>query len=128
MQSRRPTTLHHLIVSLHIRRDEDDLRAKPRPCIFEQLHRIWTPASLLRVPKNHALRLNVLLDQASDGRPKGALLVGADPDKEPVWALDAGRESGADAGARADADAALEHGGGVADASWRVLERCFDHD
>lgn len=70
----------------------------------------------------------MLLDQAGDGGPKGALLVGADPDEEPVWALDAGRESGADAGTRADADAALEHGGGVADASWRVLEHCFDHN
>jgi hypothetical protein len=58
----------------------------------------------------------VLLDQAGDGRAKGAFLVGPDPDEEPVGALDAGGERGADACARADADAALEHGGGVADA------------
>jgi hypothetical protein len=34
MQSLLPTPLHHLIIALHIRRDEDNLCAKPRPRIF----------------------------------------------------------------------------------------------
>ena len=51
----------------------------------------------------------MLLDEAGDGWAEGAFLVGADPDEEPVGALDAGGERGADAGAGADADAALEH-------------------
>ena len=51
----------------------------------------------------------------------------------PVRALDARRESRADSGSRADADAPLEHGGGVADASCRKKKttpcqsnRCFN--
>jgi hypothetical protein len=70
----------------------------------------------------------VLLDQACDGGSKGALLVGADPYEEPVGGLDAGGERGADSGAGADANAALEHRGGVADASWMVLASCVDND
>jgi hypothetical protein len=50
----------------------------------------------------------------SQSRAKGALLVGSNPDEEPVGRLDAGGERGADAGAGADADAAGEHGGSVA--------------
>lgn len=58
------------------------------------------------------------MDEARDGRPERALLVGADPDEEPIWALDAGRQRSADTGARADADTPAEHGGRMADAGW----------
>jgi hypothetical protein len=50
MQPFFPTPLHHLIIPLHIRRDENDLRAKSRPCILQQLHRIRATATLFRVP------------------------------------------------------------------------------
>jgi hypothetical protein len=119
MQSLFPTSLHHLIISLRIRRDENNLGAKPCPSVPQQLHSIGPTATLLRVPKYHALGLNVLVNEAGDGRAKGALLVGPDPDKEPVGRLDAGGESGADAGAGADADASGEHGGSVAYAGCR---------
>jgi hypothetical protein len=114
MQPRGSTTLHHLIIPLHIRRDENDFCAEARPRIFEQLHSIWPAAALLRVPEDHALGLNVLFDEAGDGWAKSAFLIGPDPDEEPVGALDAGGQGGTDTCAGADADAAFEHGGGVA--------------
>jgi hypothetical protein len=114
MQSFFPTSLHHLIISLRIRRDENNFCAKPCPCVPQQLHGIGPTTTLLRVPKYHALGLDVLVDEAGDGRAKGALLIGSDPDEEPVGRLDAGGERGADAGAGADADAAGEHGRSVA--------------
>jgi len=116
MQPLHPTPLHHLIIPLAITRDENNLGAKARPRIAQQLHRVRAAAALLRVPQDHALGLNVFFDHAGDGGPKGAFLVGSDPDEEPVGRLDAGGECGADSCARADADAAREHGGGVADA------------
>ena len=133
MQPLRPTPLHHLIIALLITRDENNLCAEPRPRILQQLHRVGPAASLLRVPEDHALGLDVLLDEARDGGAEGAFLVGSDPDEEPVGGLDAGGERGADACAGADADAALEHCGGVADAGWgcvseRLLARREGHD
>jgi hypothetical protein len=117
MQPLLPTPLHHFVIALTVRRDENNLCAKPRPRISQQLHRIRASTSLFAVPEDHALRFNVLLDQAGDGGAESTFLVGADPDEEPVGGLDAGGERGADACAGADADAAFEHGGCVADAS-----------
>jgi hypothetical protein len=108
-----PTTLHHLIIALRITCDKNNFRAKPCPRISQQLHGIGPTAALLGVPKYHALRLNVLVYEAGNGRAKGALLVRADPDKEPVGRLNAGGERGANTGAGADADAAGKHGGRV---------------
>ena len=79
--------LHHLIVALHIARDEDDLCAESLPCIPEELHGIRATTPLLAVPENHALWLNVLVDKARDGGAKRALLVRTDPDEEPVGRL-----------------------------------------
>ena len=110
------TPLHHLIVALAVARNEDDLSAESLPCISQQLHGVRTATPLLAVPEDHALGLDVLMDETCDGGAECALLVGADPDKEPVGGLDAGREGGANASTGADADTAFEHRGGVADA------------
>jgi len=110
------TSLHHLIVALAVARNEDDLSAESLPCISQQLHCVRAATPLLAVPEDHALGLNVLVDETCDGGAECALLVGADPDKEPVGGLDAGREGGANASTGADADTAFEHRGGVADA------------
>lgn len=90
MQPCRPASTHHLIISLHVRRNKNDLGSKSRPRVLQQCHRIGATATLLRVPKDHALRLNVFLDQARNGRPKSLLLVRSNPDEEPVFALYAG--------------------------------------
>lgn len=110
------TALHHLIVALLVGRDEDDLGPEAVPRLLEQLDAVGPAAALLGVPQDPALRLDVLVDQARDGGAKGGLLVGADPDEEPVGALDAGRQRGADPGPGAYADSSLEHGRGVSDA------------
>ena len=117
MQPRCPAPLHHLIVPLHIARDVDDLSAPALPRIFEQLHAIRASAPLLRVPQDHSLRLDVLPDQPCDRGTKGSFLIRANPDQEPIGALDAGGECRADASAGADADAAFVHCRGVAYAS-----------
>ena len=110
------TSLHHLIVALAVARNEDDLSAESLPRISQQLHCVRTAAPLLAVPENHALGLDVLVNEACDGGAECALLVRADPDEEPVGRLDAGGEGGADASTGADTDAAFEHRGRVADA------------
>lgn len=61
MQACGSTALHHLIVALHIRRDEDDLCAEPRPRILEQRHGVRAAAALLRVPQDHALGFDVVV-------------------------------------------------------------------
>lgn len=66
----------------------------------------------------------MLFDHARDGGPKGAFLVRPDPDEKPVRRLDTGGECGADARARADADAAREHGGGMAYAGCSSCQQC----
>ena len=109
MQTRRTTPLHHLIVTLHIACDVDDLGTPALPGIFEQLYAVRSTSSLLRVPQDHALRLDVFPDQPRDGGAKGALLIRADPDQEPVGALYACRECGADACSGTDTDAAFVH-------------------
>ncbi len=67
-----------------VRRDEDDLGAEAVPDLAQQLDGVRPPAALLRVPQDHALRRDVVVDEARDGRAEGAFLVGADPDEEPV--------------------------------------------
>jgi hypothetical protein len=54
------------------------------PGILEQLHCIGSSTSLLRVPKDHSLRFDILLDQTCNGNTKGFLLVGTNPNEEPV--------------------------------------------
>ncbi len=77
-------TLHHLVVALAITRNEDDLCTKSLPSVPQQLHGIRATTTLLAVPENHALGLNVLVDETSDCGAKSTFLVGADPDEEPV--------------------------------------------
>ena len=89
MQTRCATPLHHLIITLHVTRDVNNLSTPALPRIFEQLDTIRSTAAFLRVPENHPFGLNMFPDEASDSRPEGALLVGADPDEEPVGALNA---------------------------------------
>lgn len=115
--------MHHLIVALHIGRDEDDFGAKTVPRVLEKLHTVRTSSALLGVPQNHALGFNVLMDETRDRRAECLFLVRADPDEEPVLALDASRQSRTNASARADADAALIHGRSVADAGKLELTR-----
>lgn len=69
------TALHHLIVALHVACDEDNLSAETLPRIAQQSHCVRAAASLLAVPQNHALGLDMLVDQARDSGSKCALLV-----------------------------------------------------
>lgn len=78
------TPLHHLIVALAVTRNEDDLSAESLPCISQQLHCVRATTPLLAVPEDHALGLNVLVNETCDGGAECAFLVGADPDEEPV--------------------------------------------
>lgn len=55
-------TLHHLIIALHVGGDEDDLGSETRPRVFEELYGIWSSSSFLRVPKDHSLGLDVIVD------------------------------------------------------------------
>lgn len=89
MQTRSATPLHHLIITLHVARDIYDLSTPTLPSIFEQLDAIRSTSTLLRIPQNHPFGFDMFPDKASDGRSEGTLLVGADPDEEPVGALDA---------------------------------------
>ena len=118
MQSLDPTPLHHFIIALHITRNEDHLGLPPHPRLSQQGHGIGSTAPLLRVPKDHALRLDVLVDETRNRGPERAFLVRPDPDEKPVGGLYAGGERSANASTGADADSALEHGGCVADASY----------
>lgn len=124
MQSRYAATLHHLVVALHVRRDEDDLGSKPCPRVFEKFHSVRPAASFLRVPEDHSLGFDMLPDQARYRRPERSLLVGTYPDQEPVGALDARRERGTNTSPGTNTDTPLEHCGGMTDASCdRVSER-----
>ncbi len=76
-------TLHHLIVALLVGGDENDLGSKALPCVLEELHGVWSPASFLRVPQNHSLGLDMFVDQTSYGWSKGFLLIRAYPNEEP---------------------------------------------
>ena len=120
-----PTTLHHLIIALHIGRDKDDLGPKAIPHLLEELHRVRPSPPLLRVPEDHPLRLDVVMDQPGYRGPKGLFLVRANPDQEPVRALDASRQRSTDTCSRADADPSLEHGRGMADAGCNDISTCW---
>lgn len=76
-------SLHHLVVSSHVGCNEDHLRTEAAVGILEELHGIGSSASLARVPKDHPLRWNILVDQAGDRWSKRLLLVGANPNEEP---------------------------------------------
>lgn len=116
-QLTRPAALHHLIIALHIGGDKDDFSPKAVPHLLEEFDRVWPSTTFLRVPEDHALGLDVFVNQARNRRAESLLLIRADPDQEPVRALNAGRQGSPDACSRADADSTLEHGRGVADAS-----------
>ena len=83
------TALHHLIITTHVGGDEYDLCSETRPGVLEQLHRVWPTPSLLRVPEDHPLGRDIVVDQAGYRWPKRLLLVRAYPDEKPVLALDA---------------------------------------
>lgn len=89
MQPRRPTPLHHLVITLHITRDVDNFCSPALPCIFQQLNAIRPAAPLLRVPENHPFGLDMFPDETGDRRSESALLIRADPDQEPVGTLNA---------------------------------------
>lgn len=80
-------SLHHLIIALHIRGDEDYLGPKTSPCILKQLHCVWSATPLFRVPQYHPLRLDVPVDKTRNRRPERLLLIRANPDEEPSWTL-----------------------------------------
>lgn len=128
MQSSCSATLHHLIVPLHVRRYEDDLGSKPCPRVFEKFHSVWSSSSFLRVPEDHSLRFDVLVDQTRDCRSKRPLLIRTYPNEEPVWALDAGGQCCPDTGSRGNANTSLEHCGAMADAGYSMLVDDNDED
>ena len=76
--------------------------------ILEHLHRVRTAPLLLGVEQDVALLRDRALDHVEEHGPERALHVRADPDQEPVVELHRRREHRADAGARADRDAAPE--------------------
>jgi hypothetical protein len=100
-------TLHELAVALEIRSNEDNLSTPKVVCILDELHHVWTLAPFLAVPEAEALWLDVIVDELGDGGTEGLLLVRADPDQIPIFALDARRQRSAEPSAGADADTAL---------------------
>ena len=46
-------------------------------CFLQDLHGVWAATPDLRVPQQETLGLNVTVDQATDGRTEGLLLVRA---------------------------------------------------
>jgi hypothetical protein len=77
------TTLHHLIVALLVGGDEDDFGSEAVPDLLEKLHRVGPSSTLPRVPENHALGRDVVVDETRDGRAECLLLVGSYPNQEP---------------------------------------------
>ncbi len=55
-------TLHHLIITLHVGSNKDDLRPEALPRVSKKLHGIWSSSSFLRVPEDHPLGLDVVVD------------------------------------------------------------------
>jgi len=129
-------SLHHFIITLLIGGDEDDLSAKAHPRFFEEFHGIWSSSSLLRVPKDHPIGLDVLADQSRYRRSKGFLLVRAYPNEKPkrrtlekkkprvgeegvpIWTLETSGQRCPDTGSSADADSSFKHSGGMPDTSY----------
>lgn len=99
--------LHDFAVADVVGRDEDDLRVPAVECLLEDLHCVWTAAAQLAIPEEKALRAYVAVDESGDGGPECLFLVGADPDEEPVGALQARREGSSNAGTCANAHAAV---------------------
>jgi hypothetical protein len=54
--------LYHLIITLHVGGDEDNLGSKALPRVFEELHSIRPASSFLRVPENHFLGLDMFVN------------------------------------------------------------------
>lgn len=77
------TALHHFVVALLVGRYEDDLSAEVLVDALQELQGIWPAAPLLGVPEDHAIGLNVLVDETTDRRPECLFLVRPDPDEEP---------------------------------------------
>lgn len=77
------TALHHLIITRLVGGYKDDLGPKAGPRILEKLHAVWPTPTLLRVPQDHPLGLDVFVDQAGYRGAEGSLLVGTDPYEEP---------------------------------------------
>src|SRR4051812_40555324 len=59
------TALHHLVITLHVRSNENNLSPKAVPDFLEYLDSVWSSTTLLRVPKYHSFGLNVFVDQTS---------------------------------------------------------------
>lgn len=75
--------------------------------IANEFHNVWTAATLLRIPEAQALRFHISVNEPSDRRTKGFLLVTSDPDEIPVRRLDACRQRRTKAGTCADTYTAL---------------------
>ena len=84
MQRTRTAALHHLVVALLVGGDKDDLGPEAVPHLAEQLDRVRPASPLLRVPQDHALGRDVLVDEPRYRRSESLFLVGPDPDEEPV--------------------------------------------
>ena len=76
--------------------------------LLEHLHRVRAAALLFGVVQDVALLRDGALDHVEEHGSERALHVRTDPDQEPVVELHCRREHRADAGARADRDAAPE--------------------
>lgn len=124
MQRTCATALHHLVIALHVARNEDDLCLPHVPSFLEQIHNIRTSASLLTIPQYHTIRLDIIVDQTSDRRPERPLLIRSNPNEKPVGRLNAGRQGSTDTCACTDTNAATEHGRGVTDTSWHASALC----
>lgn len=103
------TALHHLIVSLHIRRNEDNLCPETFPCIFDKLHGIRSPTAYLRVPQYHSVGLNMLVYKPQNSLPERLFHIRPDPNQKPVRTLDTRRQRCPNARARAHANPPSKH-------------------
>lgn len=79
------TTEHHLVVADFVGRNENYLSPPALPGIPQKLHAIRSAAALLGVPEDHPLWLDVVVNQACNGRAEGSLLIGANPDEKPSY-------------------------------------------
>lgn len=130
--------MHHLVIALHVGGNENDLCPKTRPCVFEELHGIWSSSPFLRVPKYHSLRFDVVVNESAYRWAKSLLLVWTYPDKEPnrksdkgrkhvdefgvpIWALNTGGQRGPNTGSSANTDPSFKHCRCMANTSYNIL-------
>ena len=121
VQSGCATTLHHLIIALHVGRDENNLGSKPSPRIFKKLHGVGPSSSLLRIPENHPLGFDVLSYQTCNRGSERPLLVRAYPYEKPVWALYTRGKCCSNTSPGADTNPSLKHCGSMPNASYFML-------